>query len=87
MTKTFNIGEYAIGGRIKLTITSSVIRIQALDWNSKKVVMESEFNADQSGCDTEIDNYLHELTSSYWADQVMQWINTKIELKKKYLWY
>jgi hypothetical protein len=87
MTKTFNIGEYAIGGRIKLTITSSVIRIQALDWNSKKVVMESEFNADQPGCDTEIDNYLHELTSSYWADQVMQWINTKIELKKKYLWY
>jgi hypothetical protein len=49
--------------------------------------MESEFNADQPGCDTEIDNYLHELTSSYWADQVMQWINTKIELKKKYLWY
>jgi hypothetical protein len=86
MTKTFNIGEYAIGGRIKLTITSSVIRIQALDWNSKKVVMESDFNADQQGCDTQINNYLHELTSSYWADQVMQWIESKIELKK-YLWH
>ena len=63
-TKTFNIGEYAIGGRIKVDISNNAIAIKALDWNTKSIVMESGFDKinDWQGSyysGRQIDNFLN----------------------------
>ena len=76
-TKTFNIGEYAVGGRIKVDISGSSITIQALDWNTKSVVEEKTFTFFMG---REMDMFLNELTSSFYADKIMEWIKTKVEI-------
>jgi len=72
-TKTFKIGEYAVGGKIKVTIKPLVVTIQALDWNSNAVVSEKEF-VNIGGNYWRTKDFLEDLTSSYYADKVLQYI-------------
>ncbi len=72
-TKSFKIGEYAIGGIIKVNIDLTTITIQALDYFSKNVVSENTFDLDDDSYWGMLD-YLNELTSSYYADKVMEYI-------------
>ena len=85
-TKTFKIGEYAIGGIIKVDISGQVLAIKALDWNSKKEVLNGSFTADESDARLNVFNFLNELTSSYYSDKIIQWIESKIELNKNGRW-
>lgn len=80
-TKEFKIGEYAIGGIIWVDITGQSIKVSARDWSSKEVVDEQCFPlalTRQLTCD--LDEYLNELTSHYYAEQVLEWIKSKVEL-------
>lgn len=77
-TKTFKIGEYAIGGIIQVRITENVIKIDALDWTTKEKIMGREFNAEVLNEDYEVIDYLNELTSSYYADQVLEFIKKNV---------
>jgi mannose-6-phosphate isomerase-like protein (cupin superfamily) len=83
-SKTFKIGEYAIGGIIQVDITGDAkVNIRALDWNTKQPVMGDVFAAsDVRG----MDNYLNELTSSFFAGKVMEWIeqNTGVDSRPNY---
>jgi len=81
--KTFKIGEYAIGGIITVRIIDTIVGINALDWNTKKVVMNNTFQVhDFHGCNySEIDNYLNELTSSYYADRILNWIKLNVKFE------
>ena len=75
-TKSFKIGECAIGGIIQATTepkTKTVI-VAALDYNSKEVVMVKTFSTNDLTSRNSIDNFLNELTSSYYADKVMKFI-------------
>lgn len=72
-TKTFKIGEYAIGGKIKVSITATAVTIQALDYNSNVVVSETIFS-NIGGNYWNVREYLEELTSSYYADKVLQYV-------------
>lgn len=67
MIKDFKIGEYAIGGIIRIKTECNLICIKALDWTSKKEILSENFKSSEV---KEIDNFLHELTSSYWAEQI-----------------
>ena len=72
MTKTFKIGEYAIGGIIKVETTIHNVKISALDWNTEEVIMSSDFiKLDK----WEIQQFLNDLTSWYHAEKIMQFIN------------
>ena len=72
MTKLFKIGEYAIGGIIKVQTTVHNVKISALDWNTEEVIMTSDFiKLDK----WEISEFLHDLTSSYHAEKIMEFIN------------
>jgi hypothetical protein len=88
-TKQFKIGEYALGGIIKVDVTKeepdrTLIEVKALDWNTKKVVMSDWAETDNIRWSASIDNTLHEMTSSYYSSKIMQWINEKInQLEKK----
>lgn len=67
MKKDFNIGEYAVGGIIRVQTECNLISIKALDWTSKKEILSEKFKSTEV---KELDNFLHELTSSYWAEQI-----------------
>jgi len=79
-TKTFKIGEYAIGGKINVKIAGKVILISAHDWTTNKVVSSGSTQIDQSNSRSQIDNYLNELTSSYYAEKILNWIISKVNL-------
>lgn len=77
MKKDFKIGEYAVGGIISVQTECNLICIKALDWTSKKEIRSEKFKSTEVN---EMDNFLHELTSSYWAEQIMT------HMKLKGLW-
>lgn len=73
MTKQFKIGEYAVGGIIKVDIIGDNVHIDALDYNTKRpipFVRESFKVSDVS----EMDEMLNNLTTCYYADQILSHI-------------
>jgi len=82
--KTFKIGEYAIGGIIQVCATSESVTIDALDWNSKQKIMGREFQVRATNVTNEMDNYLNELTSSYYADKVLDFIKENVTFNLNY---
>jgi hypothetical protein len=76
--KQFKIGEYAIGGIIAVETTNTKVVIQALDWNTKKEVRGETFDIGNQDCESDIQSYLEELTSSYYAGKIMDYINLKV---------
>ena len=76
-TKSFKIGEWAVGGIIKVTIEKNSdvvggeVSISALDWNTKQPVQGSRFVGTNFAS---MDEFLNELTSSYYAEMVLNWI-------------
>lgn len=79
-TKSFRIGEYALGGIIQVQITGKLIMINALDWNTKKVITSGSAMLNEYDSLRKIDNYLNDLTSSYYADKILNWIKSKINV-------
>ena len=91
-TKQWKIGEYAIGGIIKAEVirenpNSILIQLQALEYNNPtRVVMADWAETDHVKWYNSILNTLNEMTSSYHADQIMEWITAevkRIQLTKK----
>lgn len=76
-TKTFNIGEYAIGGRIKVSITGKVLRIEALDWKTREPVCVGTITTDVASWKDQVLLFLNKLTSYYYAEKIMNWITDK----------
>ena len=81
MTKSFSIGEYAIGGIIKATVSGDKLTIQNLDYNSKKEVQSKEFRISQTK-EFDVDMYLTEVSTSYYAGKCMEWIKPKCEFSQ-----
>ena len=97
-SKTFKIGEYAKGGVITVEIKGKFITIIGKEWDfstgSRKSSNQS--NAEEF-CRTEIRltsgnyfnnsyrqilDYLCDLTTSYYSDQIMKWIEGKAKVNK-----
>ncbi len=86
-TKTFKIGEYAVGGIIKVKINGKVIQIEALDWFTKEILQTGSTMITEKDVRRKIDMFLIQLTSSYYTDEIMKWIESKIEFKNEYDFY
>lgn len=78
MKKQFKIGEYAIGGIINVETKNDVLKVEALDYVSKNVVMEDKFHTQNYDFVNQVDNFLHELTTSYYADKILTYIKDKV---------
>jgi len=85
MTKTFKIGEYAVGGKIKVTIPKTLtnIKIDILDSNygtGKLVNQYIYYTFDR----IRIERDLWQITTTYYTDMITSWINKnwKVELAK-----
>ena len=91
-TKTFKIGEYCVGGIITVEITGKILTIINKDWDasagySRKSNQSKakELSRGTIVMEDEWDNkwrfkafmYLGELTTSYYADKILEWIENK----------
>ena len=76
MTKTFKIGETALGGTIKVTIPKTLtnIRIDVIDSNysTKKLINQYIYYSFDR---IRIERDLFQIVSGYWSDQILAWIN------------
>lgn len=70
-TKTFKIGESAVGGIVKITHftikkeNQAKFKIEFLSWPSKKTVLEFEVYST-----SEMFNILEKFSTHYWADKM-----------------
>lgn len=85
MTKTFKIGEYAVGGKIKVSIPKTLtnIKIDVIDSNygtNKLVNQYIYYSFDR----IRIERDLWQITTTYYTDMITSWINKnwKVELIK-----
>ena len=76
MTKTFKIGEYAVGGTIRVSIpkTLTTIKIDIIDSNfkTKKLINQYIYYSFDR---IRIERDLFQIVSGYWSDQILAWIN------------
>ena len=77
--KTFKIGEYAKGGIVTVQITGKVIIVKALDWNTKAQIMSGSVTSDERNAQWKLNDFLNDITSSYYADKVLSWIKSKVQ--------
>jgi hypothetical protein len=79
MTKTFAIGECCVGGIIELKInnTKTCLGIRNATWKEKATLSTRIFRWPLDLFNIEI--YLNDLTTSYYASKIINWIqeNTK----------
>lgn len=82
MTKTFKIGETALGGTIKVTIpkTLTTIKIDVIDsnYNTKKLINQYIYYSFDR---IRIERDLFQIVSGYWSDQILKWINSKWQIE------
>lgn len=88
--KTWKIGEYAKGGVITVNIQGKVLTIIGKDWDfsagSRRSSNQSNAKEFTRGTNTFEDSnwerkafmYLTDLTTSYYADQIIKWIKTNM---------
>ena len=74
MTKTFKIGEYAVGGTIRVSIpkTLTTIKIDIIDSNYKNKKLNNQYiyySFDRN----RIDRDLFKITSGYWSDKILDY--------------
>ena len=76
MTKTFKIGETALGGTIKVSIPKTLtnIRIDIIDsnYNTKELINQYIYYSFDR---IRIERDLFQIVSGYWSDEILKWIN------------
>jgi NMD protein affecting ribosome stability and mRNA decay len=97
-TKTFKIGEYCKGGIITVEINGNVIDIIGKDWdtsagytkksnqsNAKEFDRETVLSTD-SNAQRKMMDFLEDLTTYYYASEVLDWIKSKVKLGSEFDW-
>ncbi|NBW20647.1 MAG: hypothetical protein EBR82_73050 [Caulobacteraceae bacterium] len=82
MTKTFKIGEEALGGKIKISIPKTLtnIKIDVIDSNhgtGKLINQYIYYSFDR----IRIERDLFQIVSGYWSDQILKWITNKWQVE------
>ena len=93
-TKTWKIGEYCKGGIITVEVKGNQIDIIGKEWdmstgtrrssnqsNAKEFTRET-VDATYSSAERRCDNFLCDLTTSYYAGQVMEWIKEQVKFNQ-----
>lgn len=91
-TKTFKIGERCKGGIITVETKGNKVAIIGKDWDFSQGTRRSsnqknakewtriEVDAKEQNAFRKMDNFLNDLTSCYYADKVMEFIESKVEI-------
>ena len=97
-TKTFKIGEYCKGGVITVEVSATKISVIGKEWDASKgyskgsdqsnakEFIRKEVLTNGRDAERELDFFLNDLTTSYYAGQIMDWIKTKTKFESIYRW-
>jgi hypothetical protein len=97
-TKTFKIGERAKGGVITVEITGKIIVVIGKEWDTSagyskgsnqsnaKEFTRGTAEANDTNAYRKVINFLEDLTTPYYAGKIMEWIESKVEIKEKHFW-
>lgn len=93
-TKTWKLGENATGGVITVNITGKVIQIQNREWDYSKGSRRSSDQSKAAVLDTgtilndptesnenvyrKVYEYLVNITTSYYSEEIIKWIESKM---------
>jgi predicted nucleotide-binding protein (sugar kinase/HSP70/actin superfamily) len=80
-TKQFKIGEYVVGGIIQVTTNKNQIEINFNDYFSKEKILSETFILTSNTLRSDIMNFIEDNGTHYYADQVMKWIESKVDIK------
>ena len=94
-TKTWKLGEVCQGGVITVEIQGKVITVIGKEWDNaagyKKSSNQSNAKEFTRGTITphkdawrKLFMFISDLTTSYWADEIIKWIETKVELGREW---
>ena len=95
-TKTFKLGEVCKGGVITVTVSKNTVLIQAKEWDfsqgSSKGSNQSkakewnrlEVSTSEPSAESKVDWFLFDLTTSYHAGKIMDWIKTKTSFTRNW---
>lgn len=81
-TKQFKIGEYVVGGIIQVTTTKEQVEIKFNDYFTKETILSQTFNTNTNYARRNMMTFMEENGTHYYADKVMKWIESKVELEK-----
>lgn len=96
-TKTWKIGEYCKGGIITVETTKTKVTIIGKEWNHANGGRKSKQKnnrewtrltvdvSDENG-ERRIFNFLNDLTTSWYRDNIIEWIETKVKFKNIIRW-
>jgi len=79
--KTWKIGEYAKGGIITAEVKGNSVTIIGLNQFNGKEFTRLTVNVENSNARRELDFFLIDLTTSYYTDKILEWIETKVKFK------
>jgi hypothetical protein len=85
-TKTWKLGEVCKGGIITIETTKTQVQVIAKEWLDSKEWNRLEVNLSEKDSRSKIDWFLFDLTTSYWGDEILKWIETKVKFKTNGLW-
>lgn len=97
-TKTWKLGEICQGGIITVETKGNKVAIIGKEWNydkgSNKGSNQSgakewtrlEVNAEDSGANRNMTDFLHDLTHSWAVDEVMKFIDDKTDVQSSMHW-
>ena len=90
-TKTWKLGEVCKGGIITIETTKTQVKVIAKerdyskgsnkgsDQSKAKEWNRLEVNLSDNQAESKIDWFLFDLTTSYWAGEILDWIKTKVK--------
>jgi hypothetical protein len=95
-SRTWKIGEYAKGGVITVDAMKTRVSVIGKEWDmdagstrgsdqsNAKEFTRLTVNPLDSGAEREVEDFLLDLTTSYYTDEIMKWIRSKTAFDKNY---
>ena len=85
-TKQFKIGEYVVGGIIRANVSEQQVEIKFQDYFTKEDVVSETFNPKGDNAYREMMNFMEDNGTHFYADKVMKFIESKVEVKPIFGW-
>lgn len=97
-SKTFKIGEYAKGGVITVNTGIKSVTVIGKEWDyntgsrkssdqsNAKEFTRKTFNTENTNTYRELEIFINDLTTSYYTDQIIKWIESKLKINRSLRW-
>ena len=96
--KTFKLGEVCRGGVITVETNKTTVSVIVKDWDTSagwnkgsnqsqaQELYRKEVRIDDGDAKNKLYMYLSDQTTSYHADKIVEWIETKVKFENKSWW-